>query len=100
MKFKDSVYSKVKEIPYGRVSTYGEVASAIGKRKACRAVGNALNKNPHPIIVPCHRVVKSDLSIGGFSKGAGEKKRLLTEEGIKFDGGRIRPKFLFRFYRP
>ncbi len=99
MNFDEAVYAKVKEIPYGQVSTYQEVAIAIGKGRSCRAVGNALNRNPQPVTVPCHRVVKSDLAIGGFSKGVGAKNRLLTEEGIKFDGNRVRPEHLFRFCR-
>ncbi len=99
MNFDEAVYAKVKEIPYGRVSTYKEVAIAIGRGGSYRAVGNALNRNPHLVTVPCHRVVKSDLSIGGFSKGVEEKKRLLSKEGVKFDGGRIRHEFLFRFCR-
>jgi methylated-DNA-[protein]-cysteine S-methyltransferase len=99
MKFEDAVYAKVKEIPAGKVATYKEVATAIGKNRAYRAVGNALNRNPHPIKVPCHRVIRSDLKIGGFSKGLKEKKKLLKKEGIKFDGNKIRPEFLFRFCR-
>ncbi len=99
MNFDEAVYAKVKEIPRGRVITYQEVAIAIGRGKSYRAVGNALNRNPHPVTVPCHRVVKSDLDIGGFSKGVEEKKRLLSEEGVKFAGYQVRPEFLFRFCR-
>jgi methylated-DNA-[protein]-cysteine S-methyltransferase len=99
MRFDEAVYAKVKEIPRGRVTTYKEVAMAIGKAGAYRAVGNALNKNPRPIEVPCHRVVKSDLGLGGFSKGAKAKKKLLLEEGINFDDNNVRPEFLFRFCR-
>lgn len=99
MKFDGAVYAIVKEIPRGRVTTYKEVAIAIGKPKSYRGVGNALNRNPQPITVPCHRVVKSDLSIGGFSKGKEEKKKLLKKEGVKFDGNKVRPEFMFKFYR-
>ncbi len=99
MNFDEAVYAKVKEIPYGCVSTYKEVAIAIGRGGSYRAVGNALNRNPHPVTVSCHRVVKSDFTIGGFSKGMGAKKRLLSEEGVKFEGGRVRPEHLFRFCR-
>jgi methylated-DNA-[protein]-cysteine S-methyltransferase len=98
-RFDEAVYARVKEIPRGRVTTYKEVARAVGSERAYRAAGNALSRNPHPVKVPCHRVVKSDRSIGGFSKGAGEKKKLLKKEGVKFDGDRVRPDFLFRFYR-
>ncbi len=99
MRFEEAVHVKVREIPRGRVTTYKEVAIAIGKGKSFRAVGNALNRNPHPVKVPCHRVVKSDLTIGGFSKGKEEKKKLLKKEGVKFDGNKVRPEFLFRFCR-
>jgi methylated-DNA-[protein]-cysteine S-methyltransferase len=99
MNFEEAVYSKIKEIPKGRVTTYKEVAVAIGKPGASRAVGNALNRNPHPIEVPCHRVVKSDLTIGGFARGTKEKKKLLKKEGVKFDKNKVRPEFIFRFYR-
>ena len=80
MKFEEAVYAKVREIPRGRVATYKEVAIAIEKGKSFRAVGNALNRNPYLTAVPCHRVVRSDLKIGGFSKGIRAKKKLLTEE--------------------
>ena len=99
MKFDTAVYEKVKKVPEGRVTTYQEVAIAIGKAGAYRAVGNALNRNPHPIKVPCHRVVKSDLGIGGFARGKKEKKKILKKEGVKFDGEKARPEFLFRFYQ-
>lgn len=80
--FDNQVYRIVKSIPKGRVQSYKWVARKIGRPKAYRAVGNALNKNPWPIIVPCHRVVKSDGSLGGFAKGTGAKLKLLTAEGL------------------
>lgn len=82
MRFADKVYKAVKKIPKGKVSTYREVAESLGCR-AYRAVGNALNKNPYAPIVPCHRIVCSDGSIGGFARGVKEKIRLLEKEGIK-----------------
>jgi methylated-DNA-[protein]-cysteine S-methyltransferase len=88
-KFQRLVYEKTREIPAGKVSTYQEIARAIGKPKAFRAVGNALNKNPTPIDVPCHRVVRSDFRIGGFSKGPSTKMRLLKLEGISICDGKI-----------
>lgn len=80
--FQRKVYRVVKGIPEGEVCSYKWVARKIGNPKAYRAVGNALNKNPAPAIVPCHRVVKSDASLGGFSKGARAKLRLLRGEGL------------------
>jgi len=82
--FEKKVYRAVSGIPKGEVRSYKWVAKAVGRPKAARAVGNALNKNPYAPIVPCHRVVKSDGSIGGFSKGVGAKKRLLKREGVDY----------------
>lgn len=79
-KFQEKVYNIVKKIPKGKVLTYKEVARMIGKPKAYRAVGNALNKNPFKD-VPCHRVIKGDGKIGGYAKGTKEKVRLLKKEG-------------------
>ncbi|MDD5136372.1 MAG: MGMT family protein [Candidatus Omnitrophica bacterium] len=80
--FERSVLRAILKIPRGEVRTYKWVAGAVGSPKACRAVGNALNKNPYAPAVPCHRVVKSDGSIGGFAKGPGMKRRLLKKEGV------------------
>jgi methylated-DNA-[protein]-cysteine S-methyltransferase len=80
--FEDRVYRAVMRIPRGEVRSYGWVASRIGKPGACRAVGNALNRNPHIGIVPCHRVVRSDGSAGGFARGAAAKRRMLGSEGV------------------
>jgi len=103
MTFTDSVYEVVKKIPRGKVMTYKGVAEAVGKPNAARAVGNALNRNPelktgdrgpgtadrrHPV-VPCHRVVRSDLKVGGFVRGSEEKTRILRSEGVEIDGGRV-----------
>lgn len=97
--FQHRVYEKTKEIPKGRVTTYREVAKAIGRPKAWRAVGTALNKNPYPIEVPCHRVIRSDMLLGGFSKGAEEKKRLLEKEGVVIEKDRVRGE-IFRLSSP
>lgn len=80
--FERKVYKAVKTIPKGQVRSYKWVAKRIGRPGACRAVGNALNKNPYPVVVPCHRVVKSDGSLGGFAKGAKAKLKLLEAEGL------------------
>lgn len=87
--FEYSVYKTVAEIPKGKISTYLEVARAIGKPKTARAVGNALNKNPFAPEIPCHRVVKSDGTIGGFAGGYRRKRKMLEEEGIKFKNNKI-----------
>lgn len=80
--FEKKVYLAVAKIPRGEVRSYKWVATKAGRPKAYRAVGNALNKNPYIGIVPCHRVIKSDGSIGGFAKGATRKKQLLASEGV------------------
>ena len=80
--FEKAVYRAILKIPSGEVRTYGWVAKAIGRPRACRAVGNALNKNPYSPIVPCHRVIRSDGSIGGFALGLKTKERLLKKEGV------------------
>jgi O-6-methylguanine DNA methyltransferase len=81
--FARRVYDATARIPRGKVSTYSEIAKAIGKPRAARAVGNALNKNPFAPRVPCHRVVKSNWELGGFAFGTGKKERMLEQEGIK-----------------
>lgn len=83
--FTRKVYNYVKKIPKGKVKTYKEVAEALGQPEASRAVGNALQKNPNPKEVPCHRVVKSDGSLAGYRYGGTKVKRALLEaEGIEF----------------
>ena len=78
--FTQAVLRETAKIPYGQVRTYKWLAARLGKPKAARAVGNALARNPVPIIIPCHRVVRGDGSIGRFALGSGWKKRLLELE--------------------
>lgn len=78
--FSRKVYEELKKIPYGETRTYGEIAKAVGKAKAYRAVGNANNKNPFPIIVPCHRVIGANGSLTGYAGGADFKEMLLSIE--------------------
>ncbi len=80
------VYDLLLRIPEGRVTTYGDIARALGCRGGSRAVGRILNKNPSPITVPCHRVVMSDGSIGGYALGKRRKKELLAKEGLRILG--------------
>ena len=79
--FQKHVYNVVRKIPRGKTMTYAQVAVAIGSPQSARAVGNALNKNPFAPEVPCHRVIRSDGSIGGFASGTNKKIRLLNKEG-------------------
>jgi methylated-DNA-[protein]-cysteine S-methyltransferase len=78
-RFVNSVLSVIKEIPYGQVIAYSDVAERLGT--ASRAAGNGCSKNPIPVIIPCHRVVRKDGKPGGFSSGLGIKKKLLAIEG-------------------
>ncbi|OGC11148.1 hypothetical protein A3K48_01275 [candidate division WOR-1 bacterium RIFOXYA12_FULL_52_29] len=80
--FEKDVYAAVKLIPKGEVRSYGWVACRIGRPKAARAVGNALNKNPYAPIVPCHRVVAAG-GLGGFAGGLRKKIALLRSEGYQ-----------------
>ena len=84
-KFHVKVWKYLSKIPRGRVKTYSQVAKAIGKPLAVRAIANAIGKNPFPPQIPCHRVIRSDGSLGGYSGKGGikTKKFLLSKEGIK-----------------
>jgi O-6-methylguanine DNA methyltransferase len=83
--FQQSVLRKTVEIPPGEVRPYGWVAREIGKPGAVRAVGSALNKNPIPVLIPCHRVSRSDGHLGEYAYGAGMKRALLATEGLDPD---------------
>lgn len=97
MRFSEKVYALCRRIPKGKVTTYKLIAERLGTR-AYRAVGNALNRNPHAPEVPCHRVVGSDGSLTGFAKGLREKQRMLEAEGIKVARGKVNlEKYLFGF---
>ncbi len=101
--FSDKVYDLLRKVPQGYVTTYKELANALGTR-AYRGVGQAMKRNPYAPEVPCHRVVATSGRIGGFqgktSGAAIQKKiRMLKEEGIEFQRGKIKnfEKVLFRF---
>ena len=79
--FKEKVLEVVKNITEGKTMTYSEVAKKAGSPKAYRAVGNILNKNYNPLI-PCHRVIRSDGSTGGYNRGSKKKEELLRKEKI------------------
>jgi len=88
--FQKEVLDLVKKIPKGRITTYKEIARALKRKgQSYRAVGRALHDNRYPIIIPCHRVVKSDGSLGGYSRGVKKKISLLKKEGIKINKGKI-----------
>lgn len=96
--FQDRVLRLVSRVPRGRVTTYKELARALGKPRAYRAVANALVRNPRPVEIPCHRVVRSDGKVGGYSLGTEQKAVLLNEEGVKIKSGRVDlRRHLFKF---
>ena len=79
--FNKRCYEKLILIPEGMISTYAELAKSLDS-KAYRAVGNAMSNNPHPISVPCHRIIRSDGSLGGYALGINKKIQLLNAEGV------------------
>jgi O-6-methylguanine DNA methyltransferase len=83
-KFQQTVLEAVKQIPMGTITTYGELAQQMDNEKAARAVGQALRANPLPVIIPCHRVVLSDGSVGGYGGILGSERKiaLLKHEGV------------------
>jgi len=91
-------YELLKQIPEGKVSTYSEMARALGT-KAWRAVGTAMAKNKDLIIIPCHRVVRSDGTIGQYALGTNKKSELLANEGVEISNGRVKnlDKYLHKF---
>ena len=82
--FQQKVWRVLATIPHGETRSYGWVAKKVGKPGASRAVGAACGANPVPVIVPCHRVIAGDGSIGGFGGGLPMKRRLLQSEGLEF----------------
>ena len=96
--FDARCYALLRLIPQGKVTTYKEIARALDSR-AWRAVGTAMAKNKQLITTPCHRVVRSDGSIGGYAKGQAEKQRLLVKEGIEIINTKIMnmPEVMFYF---
>jgi methylated-DNA-[protein]-cysteine S-methyltransferase len=83
--FQQRVLRAEHSIPRGSVSTYQVIARHLDKENGARAVGNALAKNPFPLIVPCHRAIRSDRRLGGYQGGLRMKRALLEREGIRFD---------------
>lgn len=81
------VYDLLLKIPAGKVSTYGDLARALGNPSASRAIGRILGENPNPIKVPCHRVVMSNGQIGGYAYGTARKRQLLEKEGVALTNG-------------
>lgn len=88
LSFNERCYALLLKIPKGRVTTYKAIAEALGT-KAYQAVGNAMNRNPNPVSVPCHRVVNSDGQLGGYAFGSERKVELLVDEGVQIKDNRV-----------
>lgn len=97
--FCEAVWRKLSEIEYGKTATYSEIARAIGKEKAVRAVGTACKKNPIAIIVPCHRVIGKNGSLTGFAGGLTVKEKLLKMERGEAYGAEIENRNIETFHR-
>ena len=89
MTLNTKVYKKLLQVPEGKITTYGDLAKAVGLKNGQRVIGVIMKKNPFPVIVPCHRVVKSDGKIGGYVYGERVKSHMLLKEGIKIKDGKI-----------
>ncbi len=96
--FQSRVLKLVSTIPVGNVTTYKELARALGRPRAHRAVANALAKNPHLVKIPCHRVVRSDGRIGGYKLGILQKARLLAAESVEVRNKKVDlARYMFHF---
>ncbi len=83
------IYKKLLQVPRGKITTYGELSKAVGLRNGQRVIGRIMNKNPYPVIIPCHRVVNSNGQIGGYAYGPDVKTNMLNKEGIEIQNGKI-----------
>jgi len=89
LNLEQKIYKKLLDVPKGKITTYGDLAKAVGLKNGQRVVGKIINKNPYPVIVPCHRVVMSTGKIGGYAYGEHIKTKMLNDEGIKIQNGKI-----------
>ena len=89
MNIEQRIYKKLLEVPRGKVTTYGELSKAVGIKNGQRYIGSVMNKNPYPAIIPCHRVVMSTGKIGGYAYGQHIKAKMLGDEGVLIENGKI-----------
>ena len=95
--FDEKCYRLLRLVPAGRVTTYREIARALGSR-GWRAVGSAMAKNKHLVTIPCHRVVRSDGSIGQYASGADVKAALLLSEGVALNNNKVADLNKYMYY--
>jgi methylated-DNA-[protein]-cysteine S-methyltransferase len=89
LNLQQKIFKKLLEVPKGQITTYGELAKSVGLKNGQRAVGKIMNKNPYPVIIPCHRVVMSTGKVGGYAYGEHVKIKMLHDEGIEIENGKI-----------
>ena len=89
MNLENKVYKKLLDVPKGYITTYGDLAKAVGLKNGQRIIGKIMNKNPYPVLIPCHRVVMSTGKIGGYAYGKDVKTKMLSNEGVQIKNGRI-----------
>ncbi|TLX84177.1 MAG: MGMT family protein [Thaumarchaeota archaeon] len=89
MNLEHKVYKKLLEVPRGKVTTYSELAKAVGLKNGQRVIGRIMNKNPYPVLIPCHRVILSSGKVGGYAWGQRVKTKMLAKEGVKIKKGKI-----------
>jgi methylated-DNA-[protein]-cysteine S-methyltransferase len=98
LKLEHKVYEKLLKVPKGKVTTYSELAKAVGLKNGQRTIGRIMNKNPFPVIVPCHRVILASGKIGGYAWGEKIKTNMLSKEGVQIKKGKILDKDkIYRF---
>ncbi len=99
MNLEQKIYKKLLEVPKGQITTYGDLAKAVGLKNGQRLIGKIMNKNPYPVLVPCHRVVMSTGKLGGYAYGKHVKIKILSDEGVEIINGKIISfdKKLFKF---
>lgn len=77
------------QVPRGQITTYGELSKSVGLKNGQRLVGKIMSNNPYPVIIPCHRVILSTGKIGGYAFGENVKTKMLSDEGIQIENGKI-----------
>ncbi|MBS1267786.1 MAG: Methylated-DNA--protein-cysteine methyltransferase [Nitrosopumilus sp.] len=89
MNLNERIYKKLLQVPRGQITTYGELSKSVGLKNGQRLVGKIMSNNPYPVIIPCHRVILSTGKIGGYAFGENVKTKMLSDEGIQIENGKI-----------
>lgn len=89
MNLNERIYKKLLQVPRGQITTYGELSKSVGLKNGQRLVGKIMSNNPYPVIIPCHRVILSTGKIGGYVFGENVKTKMLSDEGIQIENGKI-----------